>query len=134
MNLQSPRQSRAEQLIASITVAMAIAAVVKPWSAPSQPARHVRLARALLTSDAVYALILAFLAGWRQMTWRHLKPATHAFDGAVFAFATALTNRIEGPTLPSANVSYVTFSLVCATLCWQWYGRPGQRWWRCWVA
>jgi hypothetical protein len=105
MNLQSPRQSRAEQLITSMPVAMAIAAVVKPWSAPSQPARHVRLAHALLTSDAVYALILAFLAGWRQMIWRHLKHATHAFDGAAFAFRTDLTDRIEGPISTSANVT-----------------------------
>jgi hypothetical protein len=61
VDLQSPWQSRIEQLIASRLMVMAIAASLATWLAPSQPAGDVRFTYAGLTRYAVYTLVLAFL-------------------------------------------------------------------------
>jgi signal transduction histidine kinase len=117
MNLQAPRQIRSERLIATTRVVMAIAPLLAIWLDPSQPARYAQIAYALLTCYIVYALALALLAWRASVTLRRLRLMTHALDLAFFSLLIYLT---EGPTSPF--FVYFMFSLVCATLRWQWHG------------
>jgi hypothetical protein len=104
MDVPSPRQRRAEQLTASAAVSLAMC------SAPCQPARRLRHTNASPTSDALSGLTLAQLAGYLQVTWRHLKIATHALDLPLFSFDLDL---IDSPkVLPAPILLYCRF-LVC---------------------
>ena len=117
MSLQSPHQSRIEQLIAITRLVMAVVAVLAIWLEPSQPASYTRLAYASLTCYLVYALALALLA-WKTVVALHrLRFPTHVMDLAFFSLLIYLT---ESPNSPFF-VCFV-FSLVCATLRWRWHG------------
>jgi len=78
MSLQSPQQSRIEQLIAITRVVMAVAALLAIWLDPSQPAKYARVAYASLTCYLVYALALALLAWQAVVSLRRLRFTTTA--------------------------------------------------------
>jgi hypothetical protein len=86
MSLQSPQQSRIEQLIAITRVVMAVAALLAIWLAPSQPARYAWVAYASLTCYLVYALALSLLAWQEVVSLRRLRFTTHILDLAFFSF------------------------------------------------
>jgi signal transduction histidine kinase len=117
MSLQSPHQSRIEQLIAITRVVMAVVALLAIWLDPSQPARYAWVAYVSLTCYLVYALALALLAWQTLVSLRRLRLPTHVLDLAFFSLLIYLT---EGPASPF--FVYFVFSLVCATLRWRWHG------------
>jgi signal transduction histidine kinase len=119
MSLPSPHQSRIEQLIAITRVVMAVIALVAIWLDPSQPARYGRVAYVSLTCYLVYALALVLLAWQAVVSLRRLRFATHVLDLAYFSLLIYLT---EGPATTTPFFVYFVFSLVCATLRWQWHG------------
>jgi signal transduction histidine kinase len=117
MSLQSPYQSRIEQLIAITRVVMAVVALLAIWWDPSQPARYAWVAYVSSTCYLVYALALALLAWQTVVSLRRLRAPTHVLDLACFSLLIYLT---EGPASPF--FVYFVFSLVSATLRWRWHG------------
>lgn len=112
----SPRL-RAERLIAVGRVVLAVSSLGAVWADPSEPAKFAPTAYALLVAYVVYALVLA-LAIWRSTSARPLLGlVTHVFD---LAFFSAFIYFTAGPASPF--IAYFVFSLVCATLRWQWRG------------
>jgi len=114
--LYSP-QNRAERLIAAGRVVLAISSLFAVWLDPSEPAKYATAAYALLTFYVLYALAIALVV------WRSDTPAgrqriiSHAFDFVFFSLFIYLTAGPASPFTP-----YFLFSLVCATLRWQWRG------------
>ncbi len=114
--LYSPH-NRAERLIAAGRVALATSSLFAVWLDPSEPANYASVAYALLALYVVYAIATAVLV------WRSDAPAgrqrliTHAFD---FVFFSLFVYFTAGPASPFTT--YFVFSMVCATLRWQWRG------------
>ncbi|HVS00453.1 MAG TPA: sensor histidine kinase [Thermoanaerobaculia bacterium] len=114
--LYSP-QSRAERIIAAGRVVLATSSLFAVWLDPTEPAKYARVAYSLLVAYVVYSTVIALL------TWRSDGPGprqrlvTHAFDLAFFSLFVYFT---AGPASPF--MAYFVFSMVCATLRWQWRG------------
>ena len=84
---------------------------------PVEPVRHAWITNSLLIGYLAYAIVLA-VAVWRLVnTWIHLSLVIHAVDLTVFALLIFFTT---GPASPF--FVYFIFSLVCATVRWQWRG------------
>jgi hypothetical protein len=111
MDWQSPRQNRVAQLIASTAVAMAIAASLAIWSNPSQPARHRWHPSASLRGLA-YTLISVFLAGCRQVTWRHLEIA---YTSLISRYSHSLPIPPIAPKVPTNT--HVILSCFLVRMC-----------------
>lgn len=111
------RQSRAERLIATGRAVLAGFFLLAIWLDPSEPSRHAQITYTILAAYLGYALVLAMVT-WRLDVLRgRLQIITHTLDLMIFAILMFLT---EGPTSPF--FVYFVFSLVCATLRWQWRG------------
>lgn len=114
--LYSPH-NRAERLIAAGRVALATSSLFAVWFDPSEPAKYASVAYALLALYVAYSLATAALV------WRSDAPAgrqrliTHAFD---FLFFSLFVYFTSGPASPFTT--YFVFSMICATLRWQWRG------------
>lgn len=114
--LYSP-QSRAERFIAAGRVVLATSSLFAVWLDPTEPAKFARFAYSLLVAYVVYSAFIALLV------WRSDDPAgrqraiTHAVDLAFFSLFIYFT---AGPASPFT--AYFVFSMVCATLRWQWRG------------
>lgn len=114
--LHSP-QSRAERFIAAGRVVLATSSLFAVWLDPTEPAKFARVAYSLLVAYVVYSSFIALLV------WRSDDPAgrqraiTHAVDLAFFSLFIYFT---AGPASPFT--AYFVFSMVCATLRWQWRG------------
>lgn len=114
--LYSP-QSRAERFIAAGRVVLATSSLFAVWLDPTEPAKFARVAYSLLVAYVVYSSFIALLV------WRSDDPAgrqravTHAVDLAFFSLFIFFT---AGPASPFT--AYFVFSMVCATLRWQWRG------------
>ncbi len=114
--LYSP-QSRAERFIAAGRVVLAASSLFAVWLDPTEPAKYARVAYSLLVSYVVYSTFILLLV------WRSDEPAgrqrtvTHAVDLAFFSLFIYFT---AGPASPFT--AYFVFSMVCATLRWQWRG------------
>ena len=108
---------RAERLIAAARVALAAFSLLAVRLQPSEPAKYARIAMDLLGAYVVYSLVLfALLLALRTLpSWWRL--VTQVLDLAAFLGLMFLT---EGPNSPF--FVFFTFSLVCATLRWQWRG------------
>jgi signal transduction histidine kinase len=112
-----PPQSRAERLIAGGRVILAASALFAVWLDPTEPTKYAGTAYCLLAAYVVYAVVIAALV------WRSDAPANryrliaHCFDLAFFSLFIYFT---AGPASPFN--AYFVFSLVCATLRWQWRG------------
>lgn len=114
--LSSP-ESRAERLIASGRVVLAVVSSLATWFDPSEPARHPAVAYGLLGGYVVYSLVIAALV-WRAGTSSELhRRGTQAADLAFFSLMLFFT---AGTTNPF--IAYFIFAVICATLRWQWRG------------
>lgn len=110
-------RSRAERLIAAGRLVLAAFSLLTITLDPLLPGKHATEAYTLLAGYLLYS-VLILVAVWRWETvlgWMGI--TTHVFDLAVFCVFLYLT---EGPTSPS--FIYFVFSLVSATLRWQWRG------------
>ncbi|HYG61723.1 MAG TPA: histidine kinase dimerization/phosphoacceptor domain-containing protein, partial [Thermoanaerobaculia bacterium] len=110
-------QSRAERLIATGRVVLAASSLFAVWLDPSEPAKYAGTAYALLAAYVAYAVVIAVQV-WRSDTPsnRH-RLVTHAFDLCFFSLFIYFTSGTASPF-----TAYFVFSLVCATLRWQWQG------------
>lgn len=108
---------RAERLIASSRVVLAMFFLLAVWLDPYTPASHAQMTYVLLVGYSTYALIVAFVAWLAHGPLLRLGLATHSLDLLLFSVLTYLT---EGPTSPF--FTYFTFAIVAATLRWQWRG------------
>jgi signal transduction histidine kinase len=117
MNLLTPHERRTERLIATTRVVMAVAPLLALWLDPSQAAKYALIAYVSLTCYIAYALALALVAWRADVFLGRLKLITHAADLAFFSLLIYLT---EGPISPF--FVYFVFSLVCATVRWEWHG------------
>ena len=110
-------ESRSERLIAAGRVVLAASSLIAIWLDPSQPLRHVSAVYATLAGYLAYA-IAAALVVWRSpVVPARLPIVTHALDLAIFPLLMYLT---EGPGSPF--FVYFVFSMLCATMRWQWAG------------
>jgi signal transduction histidine kinase len=120
--LSSSRQ-RAERLIAAGRVVLASASLLAIWFDPGEPARHPRIAYALLWTYVAYSLGMALVTWSEWRAWRssHVpemqRRITQAIDLAVFS---AMLFFTAGTTNPF--ITYFVFAVICATLRWQWRG------------
>ncbi len=117
MDLQYSPQGRAERLLAAGRVVLATFSLLAIWLDPSEPARYAQIAHILLAGYVAYALLLALLAWHSDILLVHLRILTHAVDLTIFSFLMYFT---EAPNSPF--FVYFVFSLVSATLRWQWRG------------
>jgi hypothetical protein len=110
-------QSRAARLIATGRVVFAAVSLFAIWLDPAAPAKYAEITYTLLVAYVLYALLLAAIV-WRvDAPLRGVCWITHAGDLLMFSIFMYLT---EGPTSPF--FVYFLFSLLCATLYWQWRG------------
>ena len=112
----APRM-RAERLIATSRVVLAVFSLLAVWLDPYTPDIHERTTYILLLCYSTYALIIAAVVWLSDAPLYRLGLATHALDLVLFSVLTYLT---EGPTSPF--FTYFTFAIVAATLRWQWRG------------
>jgi len=108
---------RAERLIASGRVVLAAFSLLAVWLDPPTPAKYVEITNLLLAGYATYAVGLAVLAWLARAPRPRLAVATHVADLVLFCAFVYLT---EGPA--SLVFSFFIFSVVGATLRWQWRG------------
>lgn len=115
-SLYSPA-SRAERLIAAGRVVLAASSLFAVWLDPTEPAKFAPVAYSLLAAYLVYAVGLALWVARAAVLPGANRLLSHAFDLVFFSLFTYFTS---GPASPF--IAYFVFSLVCATLRWQWRG------------
>src|SRR2546426_401632 len=108
---------RAERLIASGRVVLGAFSLLAVWLDPPTPATYVEITNLLLAGYVTYAVGLAVLAWLAGAQGARLAVATHVADLVLFCAFVYLT---EGPA--SLIFAYFIFSVVGATLRWQWRG------------
>ncbi|NJL27948.1 MAG: sensor histidine kinase [Thermoanaerobaculia bacterium] len=109
-------QSRSERLIAAGRVVLAASSLFAVWLDPSEPAKYAHIAYSLLAAYLGYSVLLAVFV-WRLAPGGSWRLASHGFDLLFFLLFIYFT---EGPASPF--IAYFVFSLVCATVRWQWRG------------
>lgn len=114
--LYSP-QSRAERFIAAGRVVLAASSLFAVWLDPTEPAKFARVAYSLLVAYVAYSSFIALLVWRSDDPAGRQRAATHAVDLAFFSLFIYFT---AGPASPFT--AYFVFSMVCATLRWQWRG------------
>jgi signal transduction histidine kinase len=113
--LYSP-QSRAERLIAGGRVVLAASSLFAVWLEPSEPAKFASVAYSLLASYLVYSAAIAALVWRSKAPSNRQRLVTHCFDLLFFSLFIYFTSAA------SPFTAYFVFSMVCATLRWQWRG------------
>jgi len=108
---------RAERLIATSRVALAVFSLLAVWLDRYTPATLALLTYFLLLAYVGYALIVASVAWLAHGPLARMGLVTHVLDLMLFSVLVYLT---EGPTSPF--FTYFTFAIVAATLRWQWRG------------
>src|SRR3989475_658269 len=108
---------RAERLIAGGRVVLGAFSLLAVWLDPPTPAKYVEITNLLLAGYVTYAVGLAVLAWLARAQGARLAVATHVADLVLFCAFVYLT---EGPA--SLIFAYFIFSVVGATLRWQWRG------------
>ncbi len=114
--LHSP-QSRAERLIAAGRVVLAASSLFAVWLDPTEPVKYAGVAYSLLVAYVIYSSFIAILVWRLDAPAGRLRTVTHAVDLAFFSLFISFT---AGPASPFT--AYFVFSMVCATLRWQWRG------------
>ena len=109
--------SRSERLIAVGRVVLAACSLLAIWLAPSEPSRHAHTVLVLLAGYLLYAVVMLLLAGRPHPALTHLPTVTHAMDMVLFTLLVYFTGASTSPFFV-----YFVFSLVCATVRWQWHG------------
>jgi signal transduction histidine kinase len=108
---------RAERLIVAGRVVLALASLLAIWFDPYEPARHPKVAYALLGTYVAYSLGLALVVWHSSRVPELRRRITQAVDLAVFS---AMLFFTAGTTNPF--IAYFVFAVICATLRWQWRG------------
>jgi signal transduction histidine kinase len=108
---------RAERLIVTGRVVLAVFSLAAVWLDPSTPATHAHATQFLLLGYEAYALLVALVVWLTPVPPVRLGLVTHVLDLVVFCVLTYLT---KGPTSPF--FAYFTFSIAGATMRWQWRG------------
>jgi signal transduction histidine kinase len=112
-----PSPVRAERLIAAGRLVLAAFSLLAIWFDPTEPSKYAEVTYVLLCVYLAYSLVVAVRV-WRSPgPLARLPVVTHTVDLAVFSLFMYLT---EGPTSPF--FAYFVFSLLAATLRWQWRG------------
>lgn len=114
--LYSP-QRRTERFIAAGRVVLAGSSLFAVWLDPTEPANHAPVAYALLAAYLVYSSFIALVVWQSDNPSGYQRLITHAVDLAFFSLFIYFT---AGPASPFT--AYFVFSMVCATLRWQWRG------------
>ena len=112
----SPR-IRAERLIATGRLVLAAFSFIAIRLDPYTPASHERALYVLLLGYMLFALVVTATVWLTHVPLVRLGFVTHGLDLFLFTVLTYLT---EGPTSPF--FIYFMFSMVAATLRWQWRG------------
>jgi signal transduction histidine kinase len=112
----SPR-IRAERLIATSRVLLAALSLMAVWLDPYTPESHERILYFLLLGYLGFALSAAAIVWLAHVPLVILGFVTHVLDLSLFSLLTYFT---EGPTSPF--FIYFMFSMISATLRWQWRG------------
>ena len=108
---------RAERLIATSRVVLAAFSLMAVWLDPYTPPIHERTTYFLLLGYLTYSLTVAAVVWLAHAVLVRLGLITHVLDLSLFSMLTYFT---EGPTSPF--FMYFMFSIVGATLRWQWHG------------
>ena len=117
MDLLFSPQGRAERLITTARVVLAVFSLLAIWLDPSEPAKYATVAYVLLSAYVVYSLIAASIVWLAVLSPIRVGIFTHIVDLVAFTVFLYFT---EGPTSPF--FLYFVFAIVCATLRWQWRG------------
>lgn len=115
INYFHPNQT--ERLIAAGRATMIAFSLFAVYLRPVEPVRHAWIINSLLIWYLACAIALAATLWYLVNTWIHLPVLIHSADLTVFALLIFFTS---GPTSPF--FVYCIFSLVNATLRWQWRG------------
>ncbi len=116
-SLLASSQSRTERLIAAGRVVLAACSLLAIWLAPPEPPRYAHTVFFLLAGYLLFAGVVVFLVGRPHPVLPRLPAATHALDMLLFSSLLYLTGASTSPFFV-----YFVFSLVCATVRWQWRG------------
>ena len=109
---------RAERLIVTGRVVLAAFSLLAVGLDPTaDESINADTTQALLTGYAIYAVLIALVVWFAQVPMLRLGFFAHVLDLVLFSLLTYLT---QGPTSPF--FTYFTFSIVGATLRWQWRG------------
>ena len=110
-------QGRAERLIATGRVGLALLTLLAIWVEPSDLAISPRASLAALTAYLA-GTVLLLLWVWRSPApLGRLPQISHAFDLVAFSFVVVCTRDAAGPVF-----LYATFPLAGAMLRWRWRG------------
>lgn len=108
---------RPERLIGTARVFLAVFTLFAVWLDPTEPAKNAELAYSLMAIYGAYSVTVAVMV-WRVDALSPRWPlVTHIFDLVFFSLFIFFT---EGPGSPFN--AYFIFSLVCATMRWQFKG------------
>ncbi len=108
---------RAERLIATSRAVLAAFFLLAVWLDPATPATHAQTTQVLLLGYVVYALLVASVVWLAHVPLVRLGLVTHVLDLSLFSLLTYLTEGSNEPLF-----TYFMFSIVAATLRWQWRG------------
>src|SRR5574341_1411759 len=117
MNRKGFAPGRPERLIAAGRVVLAVCSLLAIWLAPSEPSRHAHTVLVLLTGFLLYAVVMLLLVGRPHPALSYLPAVTQAVEMLLFSSLVYLTGASTSPFFV-----YFVFSLVCATVRWQWRG------------
>ena len=108
---------RAERLIATSRVVLAVFSLIAVWLDPYAPAIHGQTTSYLLLGYLIISLIVAAVVWLAHGLLPRLGLVTHVMDLCLFSVLTYFT---EGPTSPF--FMFFMFPIVGATLRWHWHG------------
>jgi signal transduction histidine kinase len=117
MDSQYSPQIRLERLIATARTMVGMFALLAISWESSEPSSFATIAYGLLLTYAGYALILAVLVWWSHAPLRRVQIITHGIDLLALSLCVQFTTGPIGPFF-----IFFVFSLVGATLRWQWRG------------
>jgi signal transduction histidine kinase len=98
-------------------VILAQFALFAVWIDPTKPAGYIEMTYCLLVGYLCYSAVLALAVWNRELARTRSAVAIHSFDLLIFAVFMFLTTAP-----PSPFFAFFVFSLVSATLRWQWRG------------
>jgi signal transduction histidine kinase len=108
---------RAERQIATGRVALAAFSLLASWLDPDAPTRLTQSTQLLLIAYVDYALLVALVVWLAHMPLVRLGLVTHVVDLALFSLLPYVAQRST-----TLFFAFFSFSLVAATLRWQWRG------------
>lgn len=110
-------QNRSERLIAAGRVVLSAFSLLAIRLDPTEPAKYAEFTYALMAIYVLYSALLAVLIWRMPVLHRALPLAAHILDLVLFSVFLTFTEGISSPFF-----LYFIFSVLCATLRWQWQG------------